>query len=215
MKTLCIVLDSDPIESWRATYDSHRSVWNRCLDANPYVDGFFVRSDPNQSTALKLGHRALTVRGEECFGTVLNKLTQAINELLDGHEYVIQTGLSSLYDFKLLQRRPTETGVYAGHLVEGGYVTGAGILMSSDVARLLVEGRHDARSEWQDVSIQQILHARGVGARHEEMFIFDYSKGLEQIEVGKHLCYRFRDYGDPQRIREREALRATFDKLYG
>lgn len=214
MKTLCLILDSDPIESWRETYESHRRVWRRCLDVCQSVDGYFLRSNPDAIFEVVVENRSFVVKQQECFGTVLHKITRAIEVLLNDHDYVIQTGLSSLYDFNLLQGRPV-TGVYSGHLVDGCYPSGAGILMSSDVARTLVQSHEQPSSGWQDVDIQRILQAKGVLPTHDEMFIFDYAKGLEQIEVGKHLCYRFRDYGDPRREREREALRVAFDRIYG
>lgn len=215
MKILCLVLDSDPpVEAWRETYDSHRRVWRRYLDICSSIDSYFVRSDPNAAVEIEVRDRSFTVRQAECFGTVLHKITRAIEVLLDDHDYVIQTGLSSLYDFNLLGRRPAQEGVYSGHLVDGCYPSGAGILMSSDVARLLIQPHEQPSSGWQDIDIQRILQARGVLPTHDEMFIFDYAKGLEQLEVGKHLCYRFRDYGDPRREREREALRVAFERIY-
>lgn len=216
MSVLCLVLDSDPpVESWRETYNSHRLVWQRCLDVCPWIEGFLVRSVPDLPVAVQVQDKLVLVRGEEGFKTVLHKLTTAIEVLLGDQEFVIQTGLSSLYDFRLLRSRTVASGLYAGHVNGEGYVSGAGILLSNDAARLLVEGRNEGTSGWQDIDIRDILHARGIEPKHEEMFIYNYAKGPEQLEVGRHLCYRFRDYDDPYRATERAVLHDVFERLYG
>jgi hypothetical protein len=218
-RALCLIIDSEPsVAAWRETYDHHRQLWHRCLDLCPWVDGYFLRSDPTIKNELVVGPRQVTVRREECHGTILYKSLRALEALLrPDHDYVVRTNVSSLYDFPLLAREPARTGLYSGCLVDGAHVTGSGILLSNDVARALVgpRTRQTTLSEWDDVAIWQILSEQGVRPEHRDMFIYDYSKGADQIVVGKHLHYRLRDYSDPHRAHERAASEAVFDRLYG
>jgi hypothetical protein len=222
---LCLVNDSDPpVEAWRETYDSHRRHWRQCLDrVAADVDGYLIRSIPDMPSdwAVSRANNTFAVRQREAFQTMFHKLTRAVELLLcDQHDWVVYTGLSSLYDLPLLcaGREPARPGVYAGHLVDGTYPSGGGVLFSPDVARALVEMRAHHDSGWNDVAIWQVLTAAGFQPQHREMFVFDYGRGLEQldqVEPGRYLCYRMRDYDDPRRERERGVMAAVFEKLYG
>src|SRR6516165_5176598 len=111
MKALCFVLDSDPpVHGWAETYEYHRSVWRQCIDVCrercPNIDIFFLRSNPDLSVALKIADNSVEVRGPENFDTVLHKIQEGIGALLSGHDYVIQTGLSSMWDFPLFEQEP-------------------------------------------------------------------------------------------------------------
>jgi hypothetical protein len=214
-RILCLIIDHDPAEAWRETYDCHRRLWHRCLDICPWVDGYFIRSSPSIGCEHAVASREFVVRGQESMSTILHKTVRALDVLLTDHTWVVRTNISSLYDFPLLRRMPISSGVYSGALMYGTYITGSGILLSADVARLLVESRDSSTSEWDDVSIGQLLSEKGVRPEHRDMFIYDYSKGLDQIEVGKHYHYRLRDYSDPQRTPEREAAEAVFKRIYG
>ena len=216
LKNLCLIFDSEPENpSHQATYDSHRYFWNRHLDNSP-VEGFFIRSDPNLNVEYKIEQRTLTVKGDAGHGLrgTLHRLVRAIDILLRDHPYVVITGLASILDFRLLQNRPVQNGVYSGHVVdnEGPYVSGACALMSNDVARVVVESRSDARSQWVDVAVGEILRAKNITPQHEPMFIFDYARGFEQLESGL-LRYRIKDEtGD--RVLERDVMRAVFEIMH-
>lgn len=221
-RVLCLVLDSDPIESWEATYETHRRYWRRCFtDFQWWVDGWFLRAHPalEKDFTVDLALRTFTARGPESLGTIFDKIQVALRVLLEkDHVYVVRTGLSSLYDFPLLRKEPVRAGVYAGHLVEGQYVSGGGVLLSDDAARLVAAPTDMRHSEWDDIAIAEVLRERGIQPEHREMFVYDYTKGPEQLTAlpnDKYLCYRLRDYDDPRREKEREAIRACFARLYG
>lgn len=214
-KILCLVLDSDPHEDWGATYGRHRLIWNRCFDDCPWVEGYFIRSDPSLGSDSTVFGRQFVVRGEETFATVLNKTVKAIDALLTDHDYVVRTNNSSLYDFLLLDREELpKKGLYSGELVDGKYVTGSGILMSNDVARAVAEGPFKEVSDWDDEAIGQILESKGILPVRREMFAYDYSRGLDQLQVGRHLHYRLREYSSPVRALERAVVTAVYDRIY-
>ncbi len=218
MKILCLIIDALPQASWQETYATHRRVWHRCLDKCPEVDGYFLYSDPALATAHHVEGRRFTVRGSECHGTILFKTTRALEVLLaSDHDYVVRTNISSLFDFPLLQRQDLpRAGLYSGHLVDGKYVTGSGMLLSRDVAQKLMlpvdpQLKLDA---WDDAAIWQILLSHGVAPCHREAFIYDYARGPDQVSIGQHLHYRLREHGDPQRAKEREVVEHVFSRIY-
>jgi hypothetical protein len=215
VKILCLIVDSTPHGDWLATYEVHRRNWNRCLDRCPDVDGYFLRSEPELAVDHSVEGRCFTVRNACRHDTMLFKARKAIETLLGDHDFVVRTNLSSIFDFPLLQRqRLPDEGLYMGHLVESRYVTGSGMVLSRDVAQMLVSPSSQPLDAWEDIATWQILSARGVTPSHREALIYDYGKGLEQVSVGHHLHYRLRDYTDPQRIKERAVAEHVFNQIY-
>ena len=219
-KILCLIIDSVPHAEWTETYQVHRRIWHRCLDRCPWVDGYFLYSDPALPTNHVVGLRRFKVRSEERIDTILDKTIVAIEELLrDDHAYVIRTNNSSLWDFPLLaQEKLPSTGLYRGHVIPrwscGHFVTGSGMIMSRDVAKMLAKAPRDGLEAHDDVAIAQILRRHGVGAQHRPWFCYDYAQGPDQLRTGHLVHYRLRDNDDPQRKKEREVTTALFDKLY-
>ena len=227
MKILCLIIDCAPKEEWKITYEVHRIVWNEWLDTHPDVEAYFIYSDPKLSSEYSTDGRNFTVRGEERVDTILEKTQKAVSVLLNDHDYVVRTNISSLYDFKLLQRRkPAAKDLYAGHLWpldssthqgvvgDGFYVAGSGILLSNDTARKLLTPVPDITlNPWDDIAIAQILQCQGIYPQRDPWFWFDYTKGMEQIVVGQHTHYRIRDERDPERVRERDVKKQIFIEL--
>jgi len=205
MKILCLIIDAVPRRAWRETYAVHRKVWNQFLDRFE-IEGYFLHADPTLTRDYVVEGRRFTARGDESYTTILHKTLKAIEVLHTGHDYVIRTNISSLYDFGLLRRRalPSE-GFYAGHVwPKGPFVSGVGMILSRDVAqKLLAPPTELVLRPKDDVAIGQILKVRGVVAREEPWFCYDYSKDTKQVVIGKHLHYRLRDETDPRRVRER------------
>lgn len=219
VKILCLIIDATPQISWQETYAVHREIWHRCLDRRPDVDGYFIYSDPTIASDYVVEARRFVARFSEQHGTILFKTTCAIEVLLADHDYVVRTNISSLYDFPLLSRQDLPAaGLYSGHLVDGKYVTGSGMILSRDVAQMLtapVDPQVCHQSDgWDDAAIGQILRSRGVDPQHRDAFIYDYAKGLDQLSVGKHLHYRLRQYVDPAREHERVVTAHVFSKIY-
>ena len=217
-KILCLIIDSAPHEAWRETYETHRKIWHQCLDLSPHVDGYFLYSDPNLKSRYSTGDRRFTARHREGLDTILHKTQKAIEVLLDEHEYVIRTNISSLWDFPLMEREDLpKKHLYTGHEIPFppiSFATGSGMILSRDVAKRLVRSTLAGLSPHDDVAIAQILNASGLRALHRPWFWYDYSKELDQISVGRHLHYRLRDSADPDRRRERGVTEHLFKLLY-
>lgn len=217
-KILCLIIDSVPQEPWRSTYEAHRANWTKCLDLNPGIDGYLLYADPALRTECVVDKRTCTVRGEERYDTIFHKTVAAISVLLDDHDYVVRTNISSMWDFPLLQRQNfSKKGLYTGYTwnVAPPFVTGSGMVMSRDVAEKLKSAPKTGLDPADDVAIAQVLLAAGIRPQHRPWFAYDYSRGPEQLVVGHHFHYRLRDLNDPERRQERNVSKFLLRKLYG
>lgn len=216
-KTLCLIIDADPHEAWRETYETHRQNWNKCLDRSPGIDGYFLRADPALPVDHTVDARLCVIRGEERYDTIFNKTVAAIRILLKDHDYVIRTNLSSMWDFRVFAQQNFSTvGLYTGYTwaTDPPFVSGAGMVMSRDVAETLARPTSLSLNPADDIAIAQVLAAAGIHPQHRPMLFYDYTRGLEQLSVGTHFNYRLRDINDPHRIRERDVSNHLFAKLY-
>jgi hypothetical protein len=126
---------------------------------------------------LDVANKTLYVRGDECLiPGILYKTVEALSFFLgsgDEYDYVWRTNLSSVLDFAGLERfilslnKPN--GLYAGYIGLGSlndgsstfFASGAGFLMSRDVALYVVSNRDSLR--WDiidDVAIGALLEHR-------------------------------------------------------
>ena len=218
-KILCLIIDSVPHEAWRATYEVHRTNWNKCLERSPNVEGYFLYSDPTLQSECRAETRRFIAKGEERYDTIFHKTTVAIRNLLNSqHDIVIRTNISSMWDFPLLQKQTfSDANLYTGHTwpFEPPFVTGSGIVMSRDVAEKLRRPPTSRLHPADDIAIAQVLLACGIRPQYRPWFAYDYSKGLEQLTVGNCWHYRLRDEHDPNRERERHVSNYLFSLLYG
>jgi len=144
---------------------------------------------------LDIANKTLYVRGDECLiPGILHKTVEALSFFLgsgDEYDYVWRTNLSSVLDFEGLERFLSSlnqpNGLYAGyigkalfgdHNLKGGglgerssptfFASGAGFLMSRDVAMYLVSNRDSLRWDLiDDVAIGALLEPR-FGLMHLE-----------------------------------------------
>ena len=142
------------------------------MNSHPNVDCYFITASP-LVFAPTLSSNTLTVRGIERYGRIFAKTLDALAFALARREYsyVVRTNLSSVWDFKqlliCLETAPRER-LYAGQLIvhTSGiqFASGAGILMSVDVARTLVATQRLGRTlaEYDDVAIAAVLAASGL-----------------------------------------------------
>lgn len=215
---LCLIIDSVPDEAWRATYETHRANWNKCLDRSPNIEGYFLYADPTLQSEYRVNKRSFTIRGEERHDTIFDKTRVAIKTLLDKHDFVIRTNISSMWDFPLLKKQKfSEKRLYTGYTwpFNPPFVTGSGMIMSRDVAKKLRHPPTSVLHPADDVAIAQVLLASGIHPQHRSWFAYDYLRGLDQIAIGKCFHYRLRDLNDPVREQERAVSDYLFNKLYG
>jgi len=168
MRVLVLVISDDTFP----VYAHHRAVWTSYMNSHPNVDCWFVTASPLVLFPTR-NRTTLTVRGIERYGRIFAKTVDALQFCLShgSYSYVVRTNLSSVWDFKqllaYLGTAPRER-FYAGHVIQHTsglpYASGAGIVMSEDVARTLVATQHLGRSvaEYDDVVIGGVLAASGL-----------------------------------------------------
>jgi hypothetical protein len=121
-------------------------------------------------------NKTLFIRGDECLiPGILHKTVEAFSYFLSvdpSIEFVWRTNLSSVLDFAGLQRyleTISSTGVYGGYIGLGSlnngsstfFASGAGFLMSRDVAEYLVENKQFLRWDLiDDVAIGALLEPK-------------------------------------------------------
>lgn len=168
MRILVLVISNDLFP----VYAHHRAVWASYMNSQPNVDCYFITASP-LAFVPTLSQTTLTVRGIERYGRIFAKTIDALAFALARREYsyVVRTNLSSVWDFKqllaYLAPAPRER-LYAGQVIVHAsgiqFASGAGILMSADVARTLVATQQLGRSlaEYDDVAIAAVLAASGL-----------------------------------------------------
>ena len=159
-------------------YTKMKEIWeSRCIP-----DMWFIRcksklgeSSPNSMFELDVENRTLFVKGDECLiPGILFKTVEAISFFLlqtkDAYDYVWRTNLSSVLHVKgllaFLNKIDVDKGVYGGYIVKESstnilFASGAGFLMSRDVALDLVENKDQLRYDLiDDVAIGGYLEPR-------------------------------------------------------
>ena len=169
MRVLVLVISSDT----HPVYAAHREVWRTYMKSHPEMDAWFIASSP-LAFLPTLSSDTLTLRGIERYGTIYAKTISALEFMVGrrSYDYVVRTNLSSVWDFRALRsylETAPRTRFYAGQTgvnPETGlaFASGAGILMSHDVARTLLANAAIGRSirAFDDVAIAKALLASGI-----------------------------------------------------
>lgn len=157
-KVLVLIIASDNLEA----YINLQKVWKSYMHSDPeHFEVYFIRGNPELSTPYEIKGDDLFVKAEENYVPGITEKTvlsmEAMLSRLKEFDYVLRTNLSSFYVFErlldFLQYLPKE-GCYCGvhsYLPEEwvpefgriDYVSGAGILLSSDLAEVLVHEKED------------------------------------------------------------------------
>jgi hypothetical protein len=213
-----LVISSDTFP----VYAHHREVWRSYMKSHPDVDCYFIASSPLLFLST-LTSDTLTLRGLERYGTIYGKTIEAIEYFLKRrtYDYIVRTNLSSVWDFRRLCAylgTAPRSRLYAGQVLVNpdtgiSFASGAGILMSTDVARTLVANAHVARSlnAFDDVAIAKALLASGLGPtplpRVDFTSLKHYEEHHDKIPEGFfHYRVKHEDYrGD--RMEEPEIMR--------
>jgi len=218
MRILMLVISSDT----RPVYATHREVWRSYMKSHPDVDCYFIASSPLVFLPT-LSSDTLTLRGAERYGTIYKKTIDALEYFLSRrpYDYIIRTNLSSVWDFRVL-RTYLETAprsrLYAGQVLvnpETGlaFASGAGILMTPDVARTLMANARIGHSiqAFDDVAIAKALLASGLVPtplpRVDFISLQHYAEHHDKIPEGSlHYRVKHEDWrGD--RMEEPEIMR--------
>lgn len=218
MKILMLVISSDTYP----VYAKHREVWRTYRKSHPDIDCWFITYRPLVFVPTRTDD-TLVLRGLERYGSIYEKTIDALTYFLSRqtYDYVVRTNLSSVWDFKALraylETQPRER-LYAGQTgvnAETGvsFASGAGILMSVDVARtLLANARGGATLPvFDDVAIAMVLARSGLFPtplpRVDFVSLHHYEEHHDKIPPGTfHYRVKHQDYLG-NRMEEPEIMR--------
>jgi len=216
-----LVISSDTFP----VYAHHRAVWRTYMKSHPSIDCYFIQYNPLVFFPTQTDD-TLILRGQERYSTILAKTVDALAYFLPRKPYthVVRTNLSSVWDFKklveYLEGLPT-TRLYGGIPVEKGGASGAGIILSRDVAGLLVANRRTLLSigTIDDDDIWTFLRAVGVPltiTRRVDFLNLDhYNEHGNKIPPGT-FHYRVRQLNPNTRLKEEPEMmkRILRDHIY-
>lgn len=179
-KTLVLIICSDNLP----LYKGLQEIWRSYMHQDPeHFECYFIRSDPELFSEFYVDQDVIWSRSEESVTPgILNKTLLSLEAMLprlDQFDYVLRTNLSSFFVFPrlldFLKNAPQERfycGIHHGYGVqnhEAGWVCGAGILMSTDLAKMLVSHKKrlfnlspDIWSNIDDVAIADLFAENGV-----------------------------------------------------
>lgn len=162
MKILVLIISSNTFP----VYAQHRAVWRQYMQRYPDIDCYFIQYDPFVRVPT-VRDNTLFLRGTERYGLITAKTIEALEYFLrrKSYTYVVRTNLSSVWDFPNLQTfletKPREK-FYSGQLNVAESVTfasGAGFILSQDVATLLVQHGRDI-AKWTHIPDDVVIAIR-------------------------------------------------------
>lgn len=167
MRILMLVISSNTFP----VYEKHREVWRLYMKRHPDIDCFFIEYKPT-TFLTTLTQDTLYMRGVERYGNIIGKTIESLEYFLPKrpYDYIVRTNLSSVWDFsrlvQYLQDKP-RTRFYSGQIGTHEIVpfaSGAGMIMSQDVAIQLLQNRRSALqyNGFDDVAIGKALHDVGI-----------------------------------------------------
>jgi len=189
MKVIVLVTSSDD----QTIYAKHREVWRKYMNGHPDIETYFIQSSEKYSEITHVDD-TLWIPGKEGYknfgGAHVDKTISSLKWLFANRtfDYVIRTGLSAVWIYPnlipFLQTLPT-SGVYCG-VDGGGFVSGAGMVLSPDVCRLLVDKEDPYPDGEEDCVIARALASYGIAITPYDMRI-DYvnltecKEGLKKV----------------------------------
>jgi hypothetical protein len=154
---LIIASDNPPV------YLELEKIWRSYMHLDPeHVEAYFIRGNPELETTSMIDGDTIWSKTDEGWSPetagIINKTVLSLEELLprlDEFDYVLRTNLSSFFIFprllNALENLP-RTRLYYGSPLESRSITGpkikpdsqaqgSGIIMSTDVAKMLIDDR--------------------------------------------------------------------------
>ena len=140
-KILVLIIANDRYSYYVEEQKIWRSYMHRDVE---HVESYFIKGDPKIETEYQIVGDIIYSKTVENFRPgILNKTILSLECMmgrLDEFDYVIRTNLSSFYYFPRLLNflaSAPKSHYYSGW-IDGHWVSGAGIIMSCDLAKMLV-----------------------------------------------------------------------------
>lgn len=176
IKLLVLITASDDLP----VYEEHQKIWRSYMHLDPlHVQAFFMKADPNLSSNCKIQGDTIWCRTVDAlFPGVINKTISSIEFFSlrgDEFDYVLRTNLSSFYYFpalmEFLEILPQKKCYCARRIPSGRdekgeifFGSGAGIILSKDLAQMLVEAKSEilASNLHDDLAIGSFFHKNNI-----------------------------------------------------
>jgi len=172
-------------------------------------------------TEITLSGETLLLPGVESGLGILHKTIDGLEYLLQKMEYdfIIRTNLSTYWRFDLLIpyfAKAKKQGHYAGYIGYAGgsgFVSGAGIIMSNDVAYILINNKEKLyeRAWVDDINIGRFLGSCKIGLiphmRNDISSLADFEKMKDKLVIGPQDRFQFRLKCKGKREDEPELIR--------
>ena len=194
------------------------------MSSHPDIDCYFIQYSP-LAWVPTLTRDTLTLRGHERYDTILAKTLDAMRELLPRKPYthVVRTNLSCVWDFvelcTYLSTQPFQR-FYGGIALGKGGASGAGILLSRDVAELLCRHRREVLSigvaDDDDIGtfLQRVGIPLTISRRVDFLSLAQYEGGRMCIPAGT-FHYRVKHVYPTHRGEEPEVMRRILREQIG
>jgi hypothetical protein len=201
MRILILIISSDN----HPVYKKEKALWRTYMTSHPQIDAYFIESQLDVST-IYMENQTIYTHGEESYEQLIHKTLDALQFCMSTHyDYIIRTNLSTVWDFKTLytylHNCPKErfySGQYGPYYNKQTlaywfhFVGGMGIIMSKDVATLLLENRAITESfrDIDDVDIGYTMHSIGVPI--QLAYFCGSDNYLDSAESRSHYFYRMK-----------------------
>lgn len=196
-------------------YKEHQRVWREFAHSHPDVTTYFVVSSPHCTQTIEIDDILITPGNEgypdgKPSGARLEKTIDALEWISNrNYDYVVRTGLSSLWIYSnlidFLHTLPT-INVYCG-IDGGGFVSGAGIIMSKDIATMLCEHKVEACGfpYEEDVKIGALMKQLHISQTNASRFdIVSYEHYLRCLIPSNVYHFRVKFHNSDESIRKME-----------
>jgi hypothetical protein len=160
-----LIISSDT----ESVYKEHRKIWSSYMNSNPSIHAYFIQYGDVKQT---LENNTLWLTGKESFKAITTKTIDGFDFFLrkNDYDFIVRTNMSSFWNFealmKFLNQLPKEK-LYSGFIGNHNgikFASGSGFIMSSDVAKLLINNRNIAERVGivDDVDIGYTMYKLGI-----------------------------------------------------
>jgi len=237
-KILVLILASDDSN----LYKKHQQCWEKYMNDYPEnITCYFMKGNENLNSEFKIEGNTIWTRTKEQYRLpgLLDKTVislEALQDKLDSFDYILRTNISSFVHFpnliKFVSFLP-KTKCYAGHkhliinqplLTE--FIAGSGIIISSDVACLLLENKAYLLSnhmpkhlDMDDLAIANLLiNKYNIPAIHKEFIkiesLNEWRTVYKKLNKHKGFLYRIRLSDCPREQYEIDIKDCLINKFY-
>jgi len=178
-----------------------QKLWQTYMNTHPHVKSYFIKYNENLQHDIVLDNDTIFIKGRESYiPGCLDKTIKSIEYVLKNFEFdfIFRTNMSSVVDLNILYKLLNKDIECSGVIGDCGgqkFVSGAGILISKDTCKLLVDMKSSLNyNVLDDVSIGQFLVKNNINIKPLTRFdVLNYYNNVNLITKDSiHNFYHFR-----------------------